>query len=236
MADTSVAARLSEVRERIRSAASAAGRDPKTVKLLAVSKKQPTRAIREAYAEGQRDFGESYAQELATKAEELRSLTEIRWHMIGHLQRNKAKLVVPRVLRVSSVDSQRLLAELQRQLEAYNTASGKQKTLEILLEVNLGGEGTKAGANPEELGGLLEYAETLPGLSVRGLMAIPPRTESDNEARVFFEGLRALRDQLGGAERLPELSMGMSGDLEPAIAAGSTEVRIGTAIFGERRG
>ncbi|MGE0321477.1 MAG: YggS family pyridoxal phosphate-dependent enzyme [Polyangiaceae bacterium] len=235
MADTSVSARLQAVRARVREAAERAGRDPKSVKLLAVSKKQPASAIREAYALGQRDFGESYAQELASKADELGDLSEIRWHMIGHLQRNKAKLVVPRVVRVSSVDSERLLAELAKQVEACEVASGKHKVLELLLEVNLGGEDSKSGATPEALPALLQAASAQPGLAVRGLMAIPPQTDTPDAARAFFERLRELRDRLGGADVLPELSMGMSGDLEAAVAAGSTEVRIGTAIFGERR-
>ncbi|MEZ4369323.1 MAG: YggS family pyridoxal phosphate-dependent enzyme [Polyangiaceae bacterium] len=234
MADTSVSARLQAVRARVREAAARAGRDPESVKLLAVSKKQPASAIREAYALGQRDFGESYAQELASKADELSDLSEIRWHMIGHLQRNKARLVVPRVVRVSSVDSERLLAELAKQVEACEVASGKRKVLELLLEVNRGGEDSKSGATPGALPALLQAASAQPRLAVRGLMAIPPQTDTPDVARAFFEGLRELRDRLGGADVLPELSMGMSGDLEAAVAAGSTEVRIGTAIFGER--
>ncbi len=234
MADT-VASRLLEVRSRVREAEARAGREPNSVKLLAVSKKQPTAAIREAYTEGQRDFGESYAQELAQKADELSDLADIRWHMIGHLQRNKAKVVVPRVVRVCSVDSERLLGELHKQLELSEVTTGKQKILGVLLEVNVGGEASKSGAPPAALPRLLEVARGLDRLRVQGLMAIPPRTDSETEAMAFFERLRALRDELGGAEVLPELSMGMSADLEPAIRAGSTEVRVGTAIFGERR-
>ncbi|MCA9627602.1 MAG: YggS family pyridoxal phosphate-dependent enzyme [Myxococcales bacterium] len=234
MGDTSVASRLLAVRARIQEAAQRAGRDPAGVKLLAVSKKQPSAAIREAYGAGQRDFGESYAQELASKADELGDLGDIRWHMIGHLQRNKAKLVVPRVVRVCSVDSPRLLRELHKQVEAMRDTVWKNKVLEILLEVNLAAEVSKSGVAPELVPELLSVAETLSGLRVRGLMAIPPRSENSDEARASFERLRALRDELGGVDRLPELSMGMSGDLEPAIAAGSTEVRVGTAIFGER--
>ncbi|MCA9641777.1 MAG: YggS family pyridoxal phosphate-dependent enzyme [Polyangiaceae bacterium] len=236
MTDTSVAARLLAVRARVREAAVRAGRDPESVKLLAVSKKQPVSAIREAYALGQRDFGESYAQELATKADELSDLKEIRWHMIGHLQRNKAKLVVPRVVRVCSVDSERLLAELAKQSEACEGAAGRAKTLEVLLEVNLGGEANKSGVSPDALPDLLQAARAYPSLEVRGLMAIPPQTDDPQGARGFFENLRELRDRVGGSRALPELSMGMSGDLEAAVLAGSTEVRVGTAIFGERHG
>lgn len=235
MAD-GVAHNLEAVRGRIARALAEAGRSPDSLRLLAVSKRHPASAIREAYALGQRDFGENYAQELASKVDELSDLQDIRWHMIGHLQRNKAKLVVPRATRVSSVDSERLLRELSAQrcarLEAASEeAAGKRSELEVLLEVKLGDESSKTGAPPAAVPALVELAESLPGLSLRGLMLIPPHHA---DPAPYFAELIALRDQLGGARRLPELSMGMSGDLEAAVRAGSTEVRIGTAIFGER--
>jgi pyridoxal phosphate enzyme (YggS family) len=230
-----VAHNLGLVRARLAGALAAAGRDTLSVSLLAVSKHHPAAAIREAYAAGQRDFGENYAQELARKADELRDLSELRWHMIGHLQRNKVKLVVPHAVRVSSVDSERLLRELSAQRSAspisLNETAGNRTGLEVLLEVKLGDELSKSGAPPAAVPALVELAERLPGLELRGLMLIPPHGV---DPAPYFAELVALHDSLGGAQRLPVLSMGMSGDLEAAVLAGSTEVRVGTAIFGER--
>jgi PLP dependent protein len=224
--------RFAAQRARIELAAAKAGRPFDQVKLLAVSKRQPAASIRAAYELGQRDFGENYAQELADKAEELRDLVGLRWHMIGHLQTNKARIVAPLVHNVSSVDSLRLVRELGKQV-ARNRPLARGE-LEILVEVNIGREAQKGGALPEEVPELLDAVASTPRLRLGGLLCIPPETPQPEGARPFFRALRDLQAALGGAERLPELSMGMSGDLEIAIAEGATWVRVGTALFGER--
>ncbi|HEX2874775.1 MAG TPA: YggS family pyridoxal phosphate-dependent enzyme [Polyangiaceae bacterium] len=226
----SVAANLNVVRARVEAAATAAGRDPATVRLIAVSKTHPAAAIREAYAEGQRDFGENYVQELLQKAEELRDLSDLRWHLIGHLQRNKARHVAALVSLLHTVDS----AELGRELAKRLTGAAPGRKLEVLVEVSIAGEAQKHGVAPENLTELLSAIEAEPALSLRGLMCVPPLTEDPADSRPFFDALARLRDQHGGARRLPELSMGMTHDLEHAVAAGATLVRVGTAIFGGR--
>jgi pyridoxal phosphate enzyme (YggS family) len=226
----SVAAALNDVRARMHAAAAAAGRDAAAARLIAVSKTQPADAVREAYAAGQRDFGENYVQELLQKAEQLADLPELRWHLIGHLQRNKAKQVAPLVHMVHTLDTSELARELAKRFEA--AASGRR--LEVLVEVSIAGEEQKHGVAPEALTELLESIEALPTLALRGLMCVPPFTDDPAGARPFFDRLLALRERHGGAARLPELSMGMTHDLEHAIAAGATLVRVGTAIFGAR--
>ena len=223
----SIAESLVEVRTRIERAAAAASRDPNTVHLVAVSKTKPAASIREAYAAGQRDFGENYAQELAEKAEELAELPDIRWHFIGHLQSNKAKLVAPVAHLVHAVDSASLARELSKRVEKH----GRDK-LGVLVEVNVGGEAQKHGATPEDLPKVLDAIEAEPHLRLQGLMTMPPHDL--DQARRAFESLVTLRDRHGGPARLPELSMGMTDDLEVAVACGATIVRIGTAIFGAR--
>jgi PLP dependent protein len=225
----STAHALEQVRVRIRAAAEACGRAASDVKLVAVSKTHPAAKIREAYAAGQRDFGENYVQELLKKAEELRDLTELRWHLIGHLQRNKARHVVGLVAMLHTVDTPELALEL-----AKRTAGFSDRRLEVLVEVRIAGEQQKHGVDPAELGSLLDAIDALPALSLRGLMCVPPLTEDAAAARQHFDALRQLRDQHGGVTRLPELSMGMTQDLEHAVAAGATLVRVGTAIFGQR--
>lgn len=215
---TDVAERLEAVRARIR----ATGRD---VQLIAVSKTHPPEAIRAAYAVGQRDFGENYVQELIEKAEALSDLTDITWHMIGHLQRNKVRQVVKHVSVIHTIDSMKLVEELGKRVET---------SLRVLVEVNVGGEEAKSGCRPGELDILLEAVEAQPKLRLVGLMTVPPHTEDPSGARPYFDELVKLRDANGGVERLPELSMGMTYDLEHAIAAGATMVRVGTAIFGAR--
>jgi PLP dependent protein len=226
----SIASALDEVRARIHAAAAASGRDAATVRLIAVSKTQPAEAVREAYAAGQRDFGENYVQELLQKAEALRDLPELRWHLIGHLQRNKAKQIAPLVRLVHTVDSIDLARELAKRFEVAVT----DRRLEVLVEVSIAGEQQKHGVAPEELAELCAGIEALPVLSLRGLMCVPPFTDEPVGARPFFDRLLALRERHGGAPRLPELSMGMTHDLEHAVAAGATLVRVGTAIFGAR--
>lgn len=220
---TTIAARLAEVRGRIAAAAERAGRSAEGVTLLAVSKTKSEAAIREAYAAGQRDFGENYAQELAEKAVELADLADIRWHFIGHLQSNKAKLVAPVAHLVHAVDSASLAQALAKRAPA---------PLRVLVEVNVGGEAEKHGVAPDAVGPVLDAIAAEPNLVLGGLMTMPPHDL--DAARRAFEALVALRDRHGGSARLPELSMGMSDDLEVAIACGATLVRVGTAIFGAR--
>ncbi len=226
-----LARRFAEQRARLERAAHGAGRDPASVRLLAVSKTQPPEALRAAYELGQRDFGENYVQELLAKAKTLADLPELRFHLIGHLQRNKARLVAGHVHVVQTVDSERLAQELGQRAASAERAD----RLPVLVEVNIGGEPEKSGCAPDELGPLLDAIEQQPALQLRGLMTVPPATEEAEGARPFFEELRRLRDRHGGVERLPELSMGMSHDADVAVAAGATWVRIGTALFGPRR-
>lgn len=226
----SITAALHDVRARIHSAARDAGRAPTSVKLVAVSKTQPPSAVREAYAAGQRDFGENYVQELLQKAEALRDLADLRWHFIGHLQRNKARHVAPLAALVHTVDTPELALELAKRFEGAH--SGRR--LDVLIEVSIAGEQQKHGVAPAELGALLASVDALPSLRLCGLMCVPPLTDTAAGARPFFDELARLRDLHGGRERLPELSMGMTHDLEQAVSAGATWVRVGTAIFGAR--
>lgn len=223
----SVAEALARVRARIAAAASAVGRAVESVELLAVSKGHPSDLVREAYAAGQRRFGESYAQELVKKSRELADLTDIEWHFIGHLQRNKVKDVVPRAQVIETVDRLELAREIDKRAE---------RAVDVCVEVNVGGETQKSGCPPEALAELLRELAALPKLRVCGLMTIPPAVDDPNDARPFFARLRALAVEARamGLEPGPHLSMGMSHDFEAAIAEGSTLVRVGTAIFGER--
>lgn len=233
-----VAERLAAVHARIEDAARRAGRDPASIRLVAVSKTQPADEIRKAHAAGVRDFGENYVQELAQKAEALTDLEGLRWHFIGHLQRNKAKHVARLASVVHTVDSVRLAEELGKRAAEGPLAIAQDGTtpgpLRVMVEVNVGGELQKSGCSPAELGAILEALDRQPALSCVGLMTVPPHTEDPAGARPYFDELVRLRDAHGGAARLPELSMGMTHDLEHAIAAGATWVRVGTAIFGER--
>jgi PLP dependent protein len=223
-----IAARLDAVRSRILSAAAQAGRAPGDVRLIAVSKGKTSKEIRAAHAAGQRDFGENYAQELVEKADALADLDGLVWHAIGRLQRNKAKYAARIAQVVHSVDRDDLAIELDRR------AASQNRRLQVLIEVNVGGEDTKGGCAPGELGGLLDAVSRCAHLEPVGLMTIAPFREDAADVRPFFAELRALRDAHGGAAVLPELSMGMSHDYEVAIAEGATMVRVGTAIFGAR--
>ncbi|MEO8554363.1 MAG: YggS family pyridoxal phosphate-dependent enzyme, partial [Kofleriaceae bacterium] len=193
--------------------------------IVAVSKTHPTASIREAAAAGALDFGENYAQELATKQAEL--ALPIRWHYIGRLQRNKAKLVAGKVALVHAVDSVELAEELAKRAAQVQP---------ILLAVNLGGEASKGGVTGETAAGLAARLAAIPNVRLDGLMTMPPPSDDPEASRPVFEALRALRDRLSQdlGHALPVLSMGMSGDYEVAIACGATHVRIGTAIFGVR--
>lgn len=216
-----IADRLQSIRARMDAACVAAGRDPSTVRLIAVSKTKPADRIREAYAAGQRDFGENYAQELRDKAVELADLDELRWHFIGHLQRNKVKYVANAGAElVHAVDSLKLGAEIAK----------RQPGASVLVEVNVGGEGSKHGVAPEQALELAAALQGLEGLTCAGLMCIPPPDASE----ASFAQMARLFET--GRETLPftELSMGMSSDFEVAIAHGATLVRVGTAIFGAR--
>lgn len=221
---TRIADGLARVHERIARACARAGRDPSEVALVAVSKVHPPEAVREAYAAGQRLFGENYVQELADKAEVLRDLPEIAWHFIGRLQRNKAKSVVSLNAVVETVDSLRLAEELDRR------AAVEGRVLPVLLQVNVAGEAQKAGCAPDELATLVPAVRALEHLELRGLMTIPPLVEDPEASRPCFARLR----ELAAMHALHELSMGMSADLEVGIEEGATLVRVGTAIFGER--
>lgn len=194
---------------------------PAGVTLVAVSKTQPPGAIREAYAAGQRDFGENYAQEWREKADALADLAGLRWHFIGALQTNKVKVLAGRVYAIHTVDRVELAREVSKRFSA------KGAVARAFLEVNTGGEASKAGCSPADAPALAEAVRALPGVELVGLMAIPPPEE---DPRPHFRLLRGLRDGLG----LRELSMGMSADWRIAIEEGATVVRVGTAIFGER--
>jgi pyridoxal phosphate enzyme (YggS family) len=224
-----IAENLALVRERIERSARASGREAKSVQLVAVSKTKPASMIREAFESGQRDFGENYVQELSRKHGELADVaSEIRWHAIGHVQTNKARDVVRCAAVVHSVDSARLAREMGKRAE------GVGRTIDVFAQVNVGGEAQKSGCAPDELGALLDALGTHAWLRLRGLMTVPPHTDEPEGARTYFDALVRLRDAHGGTERLPDLSMGMTHDLEVAIACGATVVRVGSAIFGER--
>jgi PLP dependent protein len=230
----SVADNIATVRERIRIAASRAGHDPGEITLMAVSKTFPSESIREAYKAGIRHFGENRVQEFATKADAVRNLDDAHWHMIGHLQTNKAAKAAELFHAIDSIDSPKLAEKLN------DAGRGAGKKLAILIEVNVGGEAAKTGVAPDspELGQLLFAAPRLEHLEIRGLMTLPPFAKDPQAARPYFRKLRELRDQIA-ARKLPAvgmdtLSMGMSHDFEVAIEEGSTCVRVGTAIFGTR--
>jgi len=234
-----VALGLNRVRAQLAQALASAGRAPDSARLVAVSKFQPASAIRAAYAEGQRDFGENYVQELEQKAAELADLSDLRWHLIGHLQRNKARAVVPLASLIHTVHSLELVRELDKRASGVSLAGARafvpgEARLPVLVEVNVGGEVQKGGCAPDALGPLLSALDQATHLRSLGLMCVPPHTEDPSASLPYFEQLRHLRDAHGGAQRLPELSMGMTADLSYAVTAGATIVRVGTAIFGER--
>ena len=228
---SSIASRLTAVRGRIDAAAHTAGRDPASVRLVAVSKTFPLDAIREAFAAGQREFGENRVQEALQKISGSADLP-IRWHLIGHLQTNKARKAGPAFAVIQSVDSVELLEKLD------GAAAETGKSPELLIQVDLAGEATKFGAPPAEVPRLFDAAAACRAATVVGLMTLPPLATSPEDARPWFRRLRALRDdwQTAGvpASMLRELSMGMSGDFEVAVQEGATIVRVGTAIFGSR--
>ncbi len=245
----SIAENIAQVRERIAAAARRASRNPNDITLMGVSKTFPAECIREAHAAGLRVFGENRVQEFAGKADALRGLPDAEWHLIGHLQSNKAAKATEFFDAVDSIDSVRLAEKLNA------SAEGAGKTLSVLIEINVGGEQAKSGVEPgsyeqcsdeqgsdeqgsDELERILRGAPRWDHLKIRGLMTIPPYAEDPEGSRLYFRQLRQIRDSIAARE-LPEvgtgvLSMGMSHDFEVAIEEGATCVRVGTAIFGER--
>jgi pyridoxal phosphate enzyme (YggS family) len=235
-----IARNLEAVRARIASAERAAGRADGSARLIAVSKTMPAGDVQAALAHGQHDFGENYAQELRDKRAALQvaipdAAAGPRWHYIGPIQSNKVKYLAGQVALVHTVDAPALLPELERRAAGTGGASIQ----DCLVQVNVAGEAQKRGLAPADLPALLDGFAACPHLRCVGLMLIPPLTEDPEAARPHFQALRRLRDEQARASRpqveLRELSMGMSHDLEVAIAEGATLVRVGTAIFGERR-
>lgn len=220
--------RLTQVKERIAKAAEESGRNPSDIKLIAVTKTYPTDIMNEAIKLGVTDVGENKPQEVRNKFE---AVLPVRWHLIGHLQTNKVKYVIDRCCMIHSVDSIKLLQEIERLAASHN------RHIDVLIQVNISGEDTKSGIAPEELPTLLEYAEGLEFTHVKGLMTIAPKAEF-SDAKVHFENMKALFDKTASQNwknvRMEELSMGMSGDFETAIKCGATIVRIGSLIFGPR--
>src|SRR5246127_5712039 len=234
MALMSVQENIAALQAQLANTAKRKGREPSEVALMAVTKTHPPDRIREAHEAGLRLFGENRVQEFSGKASALADLVGAAWHMIGHLQTNKAAKAAELFSAVDSVDSVKLAEKLDAAARALN------KQLQVLIEVNVGGEAAKSGAAPDspELEDLLKAAPRLEALNFRGLMTVPPFTEDPEGARPYFRRLRTLRGQIA-ARNLPAitleiLSMGMSHDFAVAIEEGSTCIRIGTAIFGER--
>lgn len=223
-----IAANLEAVHRRIEAAAARAGRDPADVELVAVSKTYPPEAVRDAAAAGHLLFGENRVQEAAAKIPLCPS--RLRWHLVGHLQSNKAAAAVRLFDCIHSVDSPRLLLDLERH------ALEQGRRLSVLVQVNVSGEISKSGLPPSALPSVLDLVPTLRAVSVDGLMTIPPASENPEDARPFFRALRELRDAAAEAAcvPLPHLSMGMTHDMDIAVEEGATFVRVGTGIFGAR--
>lgn len=221
---------IERVKENIRTACEKSGRNTEDVTLIAVSKTKPVSMLQEAYECGCRDFGENKVQELVEKWEQMPK--DIRWHMIGHLQRNKVKYIVDKVYMIHSVDSLRLAEEISKE------AGKKGVTASILIEINVAEEETKFGTTCEEACQLVEEIAKLPNLSIKGLMTIAPYVENTEENRQYFEKLRQIYVDINRKNidnvYMAELSMGMTGDYEVAVTEGATYVRVGTGIFGER--
>ena len=217
----SLADRLHAVNERIQNACIRAGRDASRVRLLAVTKVFGPEAIRYAYALGLREFGENYVQEMERKAPVLADLAGARFHLIGHLQSNKTKKAAQLFSSVDTIDTAKLAARL----------NAEDKRLDAMIEVKLSDEEAKSGAPESDLPAIADAVRACPSLTLRGLMTVPPWSEDAEQSRPYFARLRRLAE----AHRIPELSMGMSNDLEVAIEEGATWVRVGTALFGRRK-
>jgi len=225
-------ARLARVREAVARAAVRAGRDPASVRIVAVSKTFPAELVRAAADAGQIDFGENKVQEALQKIDQTADLA-IRWHLVGHLQSNKAKKT-GRFDVIHSIDD----ADLVRSVDEAARAAGRR--IDLLVQVDLAGETTKFGAREDDLASIFEAARAARSARVVGLMLLPPLVDEPERARPYFQALRAVRDRLvaRGVDRsmVSELSMGMSHDFEVAVEEGATMVRVGTAIFGVRNG
>lgn len=231
MTNQSIQSNLETIKKRIEDAAIAAGRNPSDIKLVAVSKTKPAEAVIEAAEAGATIFGENYIQESIEKAEAI-SNPDISWHFIGHLQSNKAKFAVKIFDLIHSVDSFKLAKELNKQ-------AGKiGKTQNVLVQINISMEETKSGVSEEEAEALVRDISGLENISVKGLMTMPPYYNEPELVKPYFKALKKISDKIEALNlanvSMKELSMGMTGDFEPAIAEGSTFVRIGTAIFGSR--
>jgi PLP dependent protein len=230
----SIAQNLAEIQEKMIAAAHRARRNPNDVILMGVTKTVAAQQIREAHGAGLRIFGENRVQEFATKADAVRDLQDAEWHMIGHLQTNKAAKAAELFAHVDSIDSLRLAQKLD------SAAAELGKKLPVLIEINIAGEAAKSGVAPESavLEAILEAAPGLSSLDIRGLMTVPPYHENPEQSRPYFRKTRDLFGQVASrklpAVRMEILSMGMSNDFEIAIEEGATCVRVGTAIFGER--
>ena len=226
----SIAVNLKNIQERIAVAARKAGRDPATVRLVAVSKTQPAAAVDEAALSGQLIFGENYVQELTVKAAEVTAPVE--WHFIGNLQGNKVRQVAGLVTMVHSMDRLSLAQEIDRQWAKIG------RPCDVLVQVNIACEATKCGTSTDELFRLVRDIAPLPHLRIRGLMTMPPFFDDPEGARPYFRELKRLAAEIASlgiaGVDMKELSMGMSGDFEVAIEEGATLVRVGSAIFGER--
>lgn len=226
----SVSENYGAVEEKVEQACKRAGRNREEVTLIAVSKTKPVSMIEELLPMGVRDFGENKVQELTAKEEVLPK--DIRWHMIGHLQRNKVKYVVGKACMIHSVDSLRLAQEISKEAVKHNLE------VPVLIEVNVAGEESKFGISPEEAPSLVQETGKLPGIRVEGLMTIAPYVENPEENRAVFRNLRKLSVDISQKNfdnvNMNVLSMGMTGDYEVAIEEGATHVRVGTGIFGER--
>ena len=225
---SSILDNLERVREQIVQAAAKAGRDVKDVELVAIAKTHPAEKVREAVEAGQTLFGENRVQEARAKIPELSS--NIRWHFVGHLQKNKVRQALPLFEMIHSVDSLALAQDINRIAEEDGLYP------KVLLEVNVAGEGSKFGFAPDDLRAQMEALLALPRLSIEGLMCIPPLAVESEDSRKFFVEVRELRDSLEKEfnMKLPQLSMGMTQDFLIGIQEGATLVRVGTAIFGER--
>lgn len=225
-----IADNLIRVTEDIHSACKRSGRSDSTCQLIAVSKTKPVSMLEEAYNAGVRDFGENKVQELVDKYDKLPS--DIRWHMIGHLQRNKVKYIIDKVFLIHSVDSFRLAEEISKE------AQKKGICADILLEVNVSGEESKFGIVPDGLTELVYDISRLPGIRIKGLMTVPPYTENAEDNRKYFKELKKLSVDINKKSIdnvfMDILSMGMTGDYEVACEEGASYVRVGTGIFGER--
>ena len=224
-----IEANLQRVQSELADACARAGRSPDTVRLMAVSKTHPAEAIEEAYAAGQRLFGENRVQEVATKAETLARLDGVEMHLIGPLQNNKTSKAAELFQAIDTLDSAKTATRLQSAAESLH------RVLPVLVEVKLSHEESKHGVAPEDLPALLAAIAAMPNLRAGGLMTVPPAGEDGEQARPYFRRLRALRDEYAAQHpMLTELSMGMSGDFAVAVEEGSTTIRVGTAIFGRR--